>query len=470
MIDGSAPAAGARVVLSVQQRWALLAAFALLVMLRLPLAWLHGRFLTEEGTIFFAYAWHRPAGDALFRSFAGYLNLGANGMTLLAARLVQAGLLPLVRAPYLTMVAALAVQLLPAALLLTGRARWLEGRWAVAAGLLILATAPQTEEVFANVLHIQFHLALAAALILAFEPARTRVGRTGHGAILFLAPLCGPGAIVLLPLFALRALVDRDRTRLAQLLVFAAGAALQLLLFFTPSPIRGDLLDPATIAAIMSTRLIALPLVGPELANKLGRWLHLSWAAGGIGWWSAAAGAIAWFAALVALALRDRRDGAVWLALAGLGIGAASFGGGMIATPSREWFSVGSGERYNFLPLALLSLALVALARQPGGRARRTCLGLCLLTLVNGARLFPFPLKELGAGPAWPAEVAAWRLDHARPLAGWPRDWTIDLSDEDRPCPPPRPGQDASADPGYCESAWLTRVERATARAARRKS
>ena len=318
------------------QKAAFLLFFAMIVVLRLPQAWLRGRFLNEEGTIFFAYAWHRPVGEALFRSFAGYLNLGANATTLLAVRLVRAGVLPLERAAYLTMTAALLVQVVPAALILIGRAGWLANRWVVVASLLILGISPMTEEVFANVLHIQFHLALATALILVLDTPRSRPGWIGHGAVLLLAPLCGPGAIVLLPLFVLRALADRDPKRLAQTAVFAAGAAVQLFLFFSRSPVRGHVLDPATLASVLFVRLAALPFMGSGLANALGREVHASNVAGGIWWWLAVAGAVAYFGGLVLLALRDRRDAIIWLVLSGLAFGIVSFGGGMLDIDSRE--------------------------------------------------------------------------------------------------------------------------------------
>jgi hypothetical protein len=449
---------GAGSVFTGWERLALLMGFALLVIFRLPHAWAQGRFLDEEGSIFFAYAWHRPAVEALFRPFGGYLNIGATGTTLLAARLVRAGYLPLEYAPYLTMVTALLFQLLPAALILTGRGRWLANRWAVLASLLILAVCPKTEEVFVNVLHIQFHLALCAALILALEIPRSRVARIGYGIMLLLAPLCGPGAIVLLPFFALRSLIDRDPARLAQTAVFAAGTALQMLLFFSPSPVRGHFLDPATLASIMFVRVAALPFCSASLANGLGRWIHASYSAGGVGWWAAVAGSMAYFGALIGLAIRDRRDAAIWLIVPGLAIAAASFGGGMIAADPREWFSVGSGERYNFLPLVLLSLGLVALAMRPGGRYRRVCVGLCFLMLALGAIAYPKPLKELSQGPAWSDEVAAWRRNHDYPLLVWPKAWSADLSDHDRPCSPLKLNGGASSDPSYCESVWLARV------------
>lgn len=439
-------------------RLALLAAFAILVMLRLPLAWRSGRFLDEEGTIFFAYAWHHPAWAALWRSFGGYLNLAANGFTLIAARLVQAGVLPLELAPYLTMTIALAFQTIPAALLLFGRGLWLANRWAVIAALLVLTASPMTEEVFYNVLHIQLHLALAAALILALDPPRGRAGQAVCGAILVLGPLCGPAAIILLPFFALRSLVERDPARLVQTLTLGAGAAVQLLVFFAPSPVRGHLLDPGSLGAVLFVRMVAMPLSNSVVASLLADRIYENWIGGGIGWWLAPAALCAYFGALVRLALRDRRDAAVWLIVPGLAMGAISFGGGMIITHTYDWFGLGAGQRYNFIPLVLVGLGLIALARRLAGRAQRVVAYLCVFTLVSGATTFAFPIAELRKGPIWRDQVAAWRGDHNQLLRSWPRSWRVDLSDRDRPClarmAAPRP----TGEPIYCENPWLMRV------------
>lgn len=451
---------GAAAVYGPAQRLALLIGVALLVALRLPHAWWHGRFLDEEGSVFFAYAWHRPTWDALFRSFGGYLNLAANGVTLLDARLVQGGLLPLELAPYLTMIVALLFQLVPAVLLLTARAAWLANRWAVAAALLIPAIGAATEEVFLNTLHIQFHLALAAALILALDVPESRRARVGYGAVLLLAPLCGPGAIILLPFFVLRSLVEREPARWVQTAVLGLGTAVQLLVFFHASPVRGDMLDPATLAAIGFVRLVLLPFIGFGRANRMGRVIHDSYVAGGALWWCAVAGAALYFGALAVLAVRRRRDPALWLVLPALGVAAASFGGGMIASDSRDWFSVGAGERYNFVPLALSGMALVVLARRPGRWLRRICTTLLVVMLVLAAFRYPKPIRELRRGPDWAAEVAVWRGDHDHPLVAWPRNWAVDLSDPDRPCGPPRLSEAGFADPSYCESFWLARTAR----------
>lgn len=452
-------ASGARTVFSRRQRWLLLLGFALLVIFRLPHAWVNGRFLDEEATVFLAYAWHRPWLDALFRPFAGYWNLAANATTLLVVTLVKAGVMPLERAPYLTMIMALAVQMLPAVLILTGQARWLGARPAVVAALLVVALAPATEEVFFNVLHIQFHLALCAALILALDPPRRRFARFGHGVVLFLAPLCGPGAIVVLPLFALRALVDRDRARVTQVAALAAGASVQLLLFFGASPMRGHLFDPGTVAATMFVRMIALSALNYGVADQIGLAIIRSQAGHGIGWWVPAAAAIFLLGALLAAAAR-RPDGALWLVLSSLAIAGVSFGFGMVLLESTSLFRVGAGERYNFVPQVLIGLALVALAMRRG-REWRVYAALCLLMLLTGALCYSAPMNDFARGPSWPAEVRAWRADHGHALAVWPAPWRADLSDQPRPCSPAGSDPRRSSDPRYCESGWAAAFVRA---------
>ena len=447
-------ALGARAVFSRTQRWALFAAFVLIVMFRLPHAWAHGRFQDEEATVFLAYAWHFPWQDALLRSFAGYLNLGASASTVATVQLVRSGILPLERAPYLTMIVALGFQVLPAVLILTGWASWLENRLAVIAALLMIAIMPATEETFFNVLHIQFHLALCAALILALDVPQGRGAKAGYGVILFLAPLCGPAAIVLVPLFAVRGVLDRDRERLMDLVVLAAGAAVQLLFFYGPSPVRAHVVELTSIPAVMFVRLIALPATGIHIANHIATALKDSQLGGGSLVWLLGAVAVGVFAVLTAFAVR-RRDAAIWLLLSSLSIATASFGLGMVIVTRVDLFNVIGGERYNFLPLVLLGMTLICLAMRTEFPGRRVFALLCVPMLLSGAYYYQTPLEDFADGPSWPAEVKAWRTDHSHPLAVWPSRWAADLSDESHPCSPLSrvPGQ--SKDPRYCESGWV---------------
>ena len=437
----------------------MLAAFALLVVCRLPGAWVHGRFQDEEATVFLAYAWHFPWYEALFRPFAGYWNLGATSTTVAVAELVRGGILPLERAPYFTMLIALAFQLVPAVLVLTGSAPWSRSRVATIAALLAIAIMPATEEVFFNVLHIQFHLALGVALILAMDVPSGRGAKIGYALILLLAPLCGAGAIVMLPLFALRALVDRDRRRAGQLAVLAAGSALQLLLFYSSSALRGLGFDPASIAAAMLVRLVALPLMGTNLAGSVGGAIYSSQVAGSMDWWWFVAEAALLFGVLIVVAAR-RRDAAVWLTLSGLSMAVVSLGFGMVTGVRYRQFNlvrVIDGERYNFVPLVLLALALIVLAMRPAFRGRLLCAALVVVVLLNGALYYPKPAADYAHGPSWPEEVGAWRRDHGHPLAVWPAPWAADLSDETHACTPPNIRRPQLAEPRYCESGWITR-------------
>jgi len=451
---------GAAAVFSGKQRVILLAGFALTLILRLPQAWLYGRFLGEEGTIFMAFAWHRPASLALWQSFAGYLNLGANASTLVMVELVRAGLLPLAQAPRFTMTIALLFQLIPAILILTGHGRWLANRWTVIGCLLAIAISPMTEEVFANVLHIQFHLALAAALILALDIPVSRFARVAYWAPLVLAPLCGPSAIVILPLFALRTLTDRDGARLTQTLALAAGAAAQMLLFYSRSPLRGHLLDPATLVNLLFVRLVALPYASAPNANLMGYGVYTLYLKGGLGWWLMTGLSLAYFGWLARTALRGGLDAAFWLILSGLLIAVVTFGAGMLPIDPSHWFSVGAAERYDFLPLSLLSVGLIALVMRGDERYRRICMSLIGLMIMSGASTFFFPVNDLRSGPDWQSEVAAWQDNHDHMLATWPAKWLVDLSDHDRPCSPPSLTSVAVADPTYCESSWQALVVR----------
>ena len=156
------------------------------------------------------------------------------------------------------------------------------------------------------------------------------------------------------------------------------------------------------------------------------------------------------------VAFAKRRDAAIWLVLSAVSIAAVSLGVGTVTSDRFSRFSlfrVVDGERYNFLPIVLLGLVLVVLSMRPEFRRRYICVSLCVLALITGVYSYPSPLSGFAQGPLWPAEVAAWRLNHQHPLAVWPRPWTADLSDESRICSPASHDTGRSQ-PRYCESGW----------------
>ena len=258
---------------------------------------------------------------------------------------------------------------------------------------------------------------------------------------------------MLLPLFAMRALADRDKGRTLQLAILAAGAAVQLLLFYRTSPMRGHLLDPGVLAAVMLVRLLALPIFGLNVAGRFGTLIYLSHAHGGGGWWAAVALSMTLFGVLIVQAT-SRRDAAIWLLLASISIAAVSFGFGMLVSDPAVPFDPAAGERYDFLPLVLLGLGLIALAMRKRFAGRSSHAVLCLVMLCTSALHYRAPAAIFSDGPSWPAEVQAWRHDHRHAVEVWPGNWTADLSDQTHPCLPPGHDSGAPAGPGYCESGW----------------
>jgi hypothetical protein len=182
-----------------------------------------------------------------------------------------------------------------------------------------------------------------------------------------------------------------------------------------------------------------------------------AWRQGGWLWWLLSAGAIAWLGLLGWLAL-SRRDAACWLIIAGLGVGVASFGAGMLLIDPSQWFAVTSAERYNFLPMVLIGLGLVAVTMRGVALQRWLATRLVVLTLISGMLTFTIPANAVGDGPEWRREVAAWHRDHDYRLRGWPGHWSIDLSDRSRPCSAVRADRDILTDPAYCETSWVALV------------
>jgi len=233
-----------------------------------------------------------------------------------------------------------------------------------------------------------------------------------------------------------------------------------MLVFFTPSPVRGHLMDLPSLAAILFVRLGALPLTGIRIGWAIGDVAFLAHARQGPAWWAFAGLSLAYCGALALTAWRCRHQAAGWLIAAALALAVVSFGGGMIHANASDWFSAGAGERYNFLPLALLGIALAAIAQDTTGpRRRRAALRLCALVMVVALLSVVSPIKELSQGPDWRRQAALWQSDHAYHPQGWPAAWALDLSDVDQPCPPPSMATASLSDPSYCESAWLARLK-----------
>jgi hypothetical protein len=421
-----------------------LAAFLAAVAARLPKVALKGRFYAEEGPFFFGYAWHMPWRDALTHTLGGYLNIVASGATLADAALVRAGWLSLEHAPYFTEAVALAFQACPAVLVLTARADWLTGRWRRLAALALLATPPLAEQVWLHTLHSQFHLGVAAALLLALEAEAGPALTAFRLALLALGPLTGPAAILLAPLFVARAAWERTPARIAQAAAIALGSAVQLGLFYAGSRARAFGIDAPTLLAVLGVRHVALPLFGPDVAMGLAAGGRAALRAGALPWLAMGLGAAAGLGALAFAATRWRRPEA-WLSVAALALAVVSYIGGIRSGPLM--LDPEFAGRYAFAPLVLAALAALA-ACETAPRARWGVGWLVVVGLYAGLR----PLPDIANGPDWRAEVRAWRADPEHRLEVWPKGWKLDLAPGGRPCRPAAV-EDPDA-PDYCDQVW----------------
>ena len=399
---------------------ALLLLFAVLVSARMPAIVLKGRFWAEEGHDFFHNALVLPPLQALVLPVGGYLNIVANGATLAARWLMPLGL-----APYLTIAVALVFQLAPPWLVLTARDPWLRPAAAKPLACALLLLVPASEEIWLQTLHSQFELVLCCAIITSLElPPAGWLGRA-RGALLFLAPLCGPGAIAVLPLLAGRAALDRSRARLHQLFALAAGSAIQLGFFLHPAPGRSYALDPATLLCIVTVRHLALPFGGVAYADRLSAALRLRLAAGHVPLLAVALPILVFVPFGLATLWWRRARPAAWLLAAGVLVAGASYFGAI--GNAADLINPRAGERYAFAPQALFGLAALALGLTATGLVARLALLAALWLVVAGAIAFFQPWSMISDGPSWRREVAIWRTDHAHLLQSWPGGWTVRL-------------------------------------------
>lgn len=396
----------------------MLLAYAVLIGTRMPQIVLNGRFWAEEGTIFFVNAWTLKPIQALLTPVGGYLNLVATTATLLARWGAS-----LEWAPYATMAVALLFQLVPPLLLLLARDPWLADRRARLAGVLLLLFVPAAEEIWLQTLHSQFELALAAGLILALAVPAEWQARLSI-AVLLLGPLCGPLVIALLPLFALRAVLDRSRGRVLQVAALGAGSAAQLLMFFSTGTERIYSTDPVVLLSLVSVKHLAIPFLGIGQAREIAAGLRNALASGQTPWGAVIAPLIAGPALLAAI-LVSRAWAALWLLAAAATLAGAAYIGALDGAPAL--IDEFAGERYAFAPQSLLAITFLALTMAARGGLRLVAAGLCLWLLIVGQTQFRRPWPTVAHGPAWREQVALWRANPDYTLRIMPPGWTMRL-------------------------------------------
>ena len=384
-----------------QTRLWLLVPFAFLVLLKIPGA-LAGR-LWAEDALYFLDAMHLPWWQALFVPHTGYIDLTASGAMLIATRLAD-----LEQVGLLSVLLALLVQLLPALLLITSRCSWLQSYWALSAALLLVLVPPLTEEIWLSPVTSQYHLMVCSALLLAL-PTETGWGFRWRTALLALIAVSGPGPVLIAPLFALRACLDRDWRRAVQAGLICTGAVIEfLVIHYHQEPNRHLTIGVVLLLAVVCYKHVFIPVFG-HLANAVMFGIsHLT---------AALIGVLALFA-LGSVALLARGREVPWLFLAAVAMLMLSYIGAL-GENKAGLLSIYYGQRYYYAPQVLLGLALLGVAITGRYGQPLAMLALCWFLLI-GCCEYWWVGPGMAPGPAWREEIAQWRADPSHTIAVWP--------------------------------------------------
>jgi hypothetical protein len=213
------------------QHTAIFAVACVLLITRRPDAIFHAQFWAEDGHAWFADAYNFGWWTAMFRTGDGYFQT----LPRFAASLAL--LAPLSLAPLVLNLIAIAVQALPANLLLSPRSSaWGSLRFRILLACVYLVL-PNTREMDAIVTNSQWVLSLSAFLTLVASAPKGFAGRRFSIAFLLLCGLTGPFCAFLLPVALFLAWRRRDSWRRLQAGVLVMCCLIQAwgLLIVNPS-------------------------------------------------------------------------------------------------------------------------------------------------------------------------------------------------------------------------------------------
>jgi hypothetical protein len=405
---------------------------ALVIYAREPRLFHEPRLWAEEGVVFLTYAYTHDWWQVLTVPYTSYYLLFTNLSGLLAARMV-----PLLLAPLITTILALAVQLLPAALILWSDSPLWEGMFWRRVLAVAALFVPISGEVWLTTTNSQFHLTLAAGILLAIPPARGKRGWL-YAALLALIGLSSPSACFLVPVFWLR-WGRRGTEGLADALVLSAALVLQgalALSSLSSAGMRGvggsiplwERLNPnypPTIVLILAMRLVVAPILGSGWASELVQNLFAFWRSAGWMYELCAALAGMVFGAGMVLVLRFDRRAVVHYLLLGMFLLAAGSTILSLGTTRIGLLSPLQGSRYYYAPIALLFLVIASWI----GTGRRKLVGV-LLAIVIAQAVFAYreTLPQAYDWSLWDVEVARWQVEPEYALKIWPRAWRMQIA------------------------------------------
>ena len=326
---------------SLATRVGMVIACALLLALRKPWALHTPQLWAEDGSIFLTQD-EQMGLSAWLEPYNGYLHLLPRLIAWTASHVADPAWWPAI---YNGLAFVIGVALF--ARLASRRVELPAKPWLMLTFVLVVGTG----EVLINVTNLQWVTAFFLLLQLFTVPARTTLQRIGDIAILLIVGLNGPFAVMFLPLFAWRAVRERNADTLLALTAIGGCALVQGWLLLRTGPglnlhsgdERFSLLN---FASIIGSRLVTWPWFGPNAVHAWPRTLH-------------AFLGVAVILPLLAWALRPsprRRNRAMIVAAFGL-ITLASVYRARADTWERD--DLVNGDRYFYIPRVLLAWLVV---------------------------------------------------------------------------------------------------------------
>lgn len=400
-------------------------------LLQAPRVW------AEEGTVYLAFAYNHSWLQALIAPHQGYYGLFPNVASLLA--LAVGG----VRyAPNVTTWLAFSVQLVPVAIVVWGTSSLWDHWYQRILGVLVILLAASSGEVWLNTINSQFYLAIVTFLILMEDMSKTRSARRWiYCALLLLCGLSGPVSCFLLPVFILKAILQRNRETTIQIGILGLCVVVQGWAWWVSQSAGLTLasrignLDLPSIVAVIFNRTMVAPILGQTFAGTSAAWLasirkaslyQFGWLSFGLG-----LGMAGFFSALCWRTLK--RNGLIlgsFLLVASLSVITAlvppQLGKIVLVNPQ-------AGIRYFYAPSVMFLMLLLANIQFNLANLKKwqtlLCIVLLAVGLVTGAAHYKPDIKQFMSvsWPRWEYEVYNWQVNHNYELQIWPIGWRMKL-------------------------------------------
>lgn len=387
-----------------------------ILLIRRPETIFHAQFWGEDGTYWYADAYN-VGWQSLLDTYASYSVITYRLIGLVSL------ILPFHLAPAFFNVVALGIQLLPVFLLCSGRFKKIIPYRSLGFLIaLVYIAIPNSAEIFTNLTNIQWHLGVAAFLVLLAAPRKQWWWQTFDIGVIIANGLSGPLVIILLPIVILQWWRDRSSpTHRRNLVLFGVLAAVQLISIFMVS---GDpRIGAQPNASLMGfiTMLTGQVFMGGLLGQTNVSLLY-----------DHNLPLIACFIVGVGLTLYAVIKGPLWLKLANwfsVMVIASSLLALRRATDFNTWVDVaqpGKAQRYWYIPIVIWLATLTWLALVSKNKVLRTAAAglLALLVLVGipqDWRVKPLPYLDFRARAiqfenALPGTVTTIPLN---PVGGW---------------------------------------------------